>query len=160
MIGKIGQNCSVLPLVAVLALIANNSAQAAQNVLGNPSLIEVFITTDLTVVGVIDSLSESGKLNLQVFELDGIQRIEARLSKGLSADPDKSRRVVLKRFQRLHEEDRKLLRNAAMGLVKAAQYGVDRHPAIVFDGKVVVYGIPNIRLALFQYQQWQEGQKP
>ncbi len=141
-------------------LLASNSAQAAQNVLGNPSLIEVFTTTDLAVAGVIDSLSESGKVNLQVFELDGIQRIEARLSKGLSADPDKSRRVVLERFQRLREEDRKLLRNAAMGLAKAAQYGVDRYPAIVFDGKVVVYGTTDVRLALFQYQQWQEGQKP
>ncbi len=143
-------------------LVANNSAQAAQNVLGSPSLIEVFTTTDLTVAGegVKESLSESRKLNLQVFELDGIQRIETMLSKGLSVDPDESRRVVLERFQRLREEDRKLLRNAAMGLVKAAQYGVDRYPAIVFDGKIVVYGTTDVRLALFQYQQWQEGQKP
>ena len=162
MIGKIYPNLSALPLLAVLTLIGNNSVQAAQNALGNPSLIEVFTTTDLPVAGegVKESLSESRKVNLQVFELDGIQQTEARLSKGLSADPDKSRRVVLDRFQRLREEDRRRIRSAAMGLAKASQYGVDRYPAIVFDGEVVVYGISDVHLALLHYHQWQEGRKP
>ena len=162
MIGKIYPNLSSLPLLAVLTLIGNNSVQAAQNVPGNPSLIEVFTTTDLPVAneGVKESLSESGKVSLQVFELDGIQRIESRLSKGLSADPDKSRRVVLDRFQRLREEDRRRIRSAAMGLAKASLYGVDRYPAIVFDGVAVVYGTTDVHLAMFQYQRWQEGRKP
>ena len=33
------------------------------------------------------------------------------------------------------------LENAAIGLVKAMQYGLDRYPAIVFDGQFVVYGM-------------------
>ena len=105
-------------------------------------------------------LSESGKVNLQVFELDGIQQMEDRLSKGLSADPIESRRVVLERFQQLRRGGHKRIRNAATGLAKATQYGVDRYPAIVFDGALVVYGVTDIHSALFQYHQWQVGQNP
>lgn len=161
-IGNMCPNHSLLPLVVVLTLISGDASQAAQNTFVNPSLIEVLTTTDLPVVGesVTESLSESGKVNIQVYELDSIQRVEADLSRGLSADPHESRRVALERFQRLREEDLRRIQNAAIGLTKAAQYRVDRYPAIVFDGEVVVYGIPDVRLALFQYQQWLEGQKP
>jgi integrating conjugative element protein (TIGR03757 family) len=43
-----------------------------------------------------------------------------------------------------------------MGLAKAMQYGIDRYPTIVFDGKYVVYGVANVREALQQYRKWQE----
>jgi hypothetical protein len=43
------------------------------------------------------------------------------------------------------------------GLVQAMQYGIDRYPAIVFDGKAVVYGITDVRAATQRYQQWQAG---
>ena len=159
---SIDVSSNITVLTYVHPLTAKSAIVLPRVELGNPNPIEVFTTTDLTVAGegVKDSLSESGKVNLQVFELDGIQRIEARLPKDLSDDPDESRRVVLERFQRLREEDRKKLRNAEIGLTKASQYGVDRYPAIVFDGVVAVYGITDVRLALFQYRQWQEGQKP
>ena len=48
--------------------------------------------------------------------------------------------------------------NAAKGLVQAMQYGIDRYPAIVFDGKAVVYGITDVRAATQRYQQWQAGE--
>ena len=144
-----------MSLIAVLTLVGSNSAKAAQNVSANPSLIEVFTSTDLPIAGggVKALLSESGKVNLQVFELDGIQQMEDRLSKGLSADPIESRRVVLERFQQLRRGGHKRIRNAATGLAKATQYGVDRYPAIVFDGALVVYGVTDIHSALFQYHQ-------
>jgi integrating conjugative element protein (TIGR03757 family) len=44
------------------------------------------------------------------------------------------------------------------GLVQAMQYGIDRYPAIVFDGKAVVYGITDVRAATQRYQQWQAGE--
>ncbi|MCP4040978.1 MAG: DUF1525 domain-containing protein, partial [Gammaproteobacteria bacterium] len=43
---------------------------------------------------------------------------------------------------------------------KAMQYGVDRIPAIVFDGKVVVYGMTNLKAALDHYRTWRVGTRP
>lgn len=96
---------------------------------------------------------------LHVYELDGIQRMEAKLSEGLTADPEQSKQVVLQRFQQLHEDDRARMQRAAMGLAKAMQYGINRYPAIVFDGDVAIYGVTDIGEALHRYQQWQEGRK-
>ena len=148
--------------IASLGFVGSSSAKAAQNVSANPGLIEVFTSNDLLVTGEGDkaSISQFSKVNLQIFELDGIQQIEGRLSQGLSADPVESRQVVLERFQQLTHRDLKRVRNAATGLAKAAQYGVDRYPAIVFDGAFVIYGITDIHSALIHYQQWQAGQKP
>ena len=35
------------------------------------------------------------------------------------------------------------------------QYGIDRYPAIVFDGQAVVYGLTDIYAAYQLYQRWQ-----
>lgn len=148
--------------IATLTFGGSSSAKAAQNVIAHPGLIEVFTSTDLPIVGEDDkaSISKFSKVNLQIFELDGIQQIENRLSRGLSSDPVESRQVVLERFQQLTHGDRIRVRSAATGLAKAAQYGVDRYPAIVFDGAFVVYGITDIHSAFIHYQQWLVGQKP
>ncbi len=142
-------------------LIASNVAQAAQHVVVQPYLIEVFTTTDMPITGeaAINRQSDYKEIKLQIYELDGIQRIEAKLSKGLTADLEQSKRIVLQRFQRLDEAARVRVQRAAMGLAKAVQYGVDRYPAVVFDGEVVIYGVADIREALHRYQQWREGGK-
>ncbi|MEA2093693.1 MAG: DUF1525 domain-containing protein [Pseudomonadota bacterium] len=44
-----------------------------------------------------------------------------------------------------------------MGLARALQYGIDRYPAIVFDGQLVVYGVTELGQALHQYYHWQGG---
>ncbi len=124
-------------------------------------LVEVFTTTGLevqweSVSGTNEALKN---IDVQSYELDGIQRFEAQLSSNLPADPDQSKRVVLQRFQQLREEDRTWMQRAAMGLAKAMQYGIDRYPAIVFEGKTVVYGVTYIGDAVQRYRQWQEGQK-
>ena len=49
-------------------------------------------------------------------------------------------------------------KNAAFGLAKAVQYGVDRYPAIVFEGRAVVYGVTDLVEALNRYEAWQREQ--
>jgi integrating conjugative element protein (TIGR03757 family) len=39
------------------------------------------------------------------------------------------------------------------------QYGIDRYPAIVFDGHAVVYGVTDVQAATRIYEQWQEEGK-
>jgi len=128
---------------------------------GVPRLIEVFTATGLPVIHDISSaqLLRTAKVVLQFYDLDGIQRLEVRLSVSLTADPEQSKRVVLRRFQQLLEEDRIRMQRAAKGLAKAMQYGIDRYPAIVFDGETAIYGVTNINEALSRYQTWREGGK-
>lgn len=123
--------------------------------------MEIFTTTDSSVAGeaAISQHPDYRNTELQTYNLDGIQRVEAKLSQGLTSDPEQSKRVVLQRFQQLQEEDRAQMQRAAMGLTKALQYGVDRYPAIVFDGEVAIYGVTDIGEALHRYQQWQAGRK-
>ena len=158
----IGNRCSirfVLPIATLLALPAAAAAQAGHPVEAHPHLVEIFTTTESPVTGgsAINKQAVHGGAEFHVYEMDGIQRVEAQLSKDLTADPEQSRQAVLRRFQQLHEEDRARMQRAAMGLAKAMQYGIDRYPAIVFDGEVSIYGVTDIGEALDRYQQWREG---
>ena len=143
-------------------LLAASAAQASQNGAGNPHLVEVFTTTEFPVSGetVINQQSGNREAGLYVYELDGIQRIETELSRDLSADPEQSKRIVLQRLQKLGAADRAQMQRAAMGLAKAVKYGVDRYPAIVFDGQMVVYGVTDLEAALQYYRAWWEGSQP
>jgi len=67
---------------------------------------------------------------------------------------------VQDRFQHLDRATSDSLRQSAVGLAKAMQYGIDRIPAVVFDGQAVVYGVTDISAALAHYQAWQSGKRP
>ena len=159
----IGNTHSISPVVLILVVYGfpPGIAQAVQNEAENPHLVEVFATSGSAITRDADlPRPGSGVIELQIYELDGIQRVEAKLSQGLTADPEQSKRVVLQRFQQLREEDRAQMQSAAMGLAKAMQYGVDRYPAIVFDGQAVVYGITDVQTALAHYRVWRrEGKR-
>jgi integrating conjugative element protein (TIGR03757 family) len=159
MIGNTYSIRFVLPVSIILAFLAAGVAQANQNGVEYPRLVEVFTTADSPVNGVTALNTQPGywEIEFHIYELDAIQRIEAKLSKGLTADPKQSKRVVLQRFHQLPDENRAQLQRAAMGLAKAMQYGVDRYPAIVFDGVVLIYGVTDIREALHRYKQWRQG---
>lgn len=144
---------------ALLVLMAAATVHADQNRAGHPHIIEVFTSTDLPITGAatINPDAALSKTELQIYELDGIQRFEAQLSSNLPTDPDQSKHIALQRIQQLDEANRAQMQRAAVGLSKAVQYGVDRYPAAVFDSTAVVYGVTNIHTALLHYQQWREG---
>jgi len=96
--------------------------------------------------------------NTTVYNIERIAHLQQALSKDLPSDPEKAKQLVLARFQRIDTQLSHELENAANGLVQAMQYGIDRYPAIVFDGKAVVYGITDIRAASQVYRQWQAGE--
>ena len=142
----------------MLGVITPTSAAAGQAD-GLPRTIEVFITTDRPLEGMTGTGSHlllSG-VDVQVYRLDGIDRVESALSRELPADPDTARRVALGRIQRLDAQARESLRRSAVGLAKADQYGIDRTPAVVFDGEAVVYGVADLRQAVGHYHQWRQG---
>lgn len=147
-------------LAPFLCSIAFDSVDAAP--IYYPAQVEVFTTTNLKVV---DDLANTvkewpQKTGLQVYELNSIHLVEAELSRELTADPDQSKRLIMQRIQVLGDQTRARMQRSAIGLVRAMQYGIDRFPAIVFDGQVVVYGVSDLQVALAYYQAWQAGDIP
>ena len=129
----------------------------------NPSpVIEMFISAQYPLV---ENDAKRAGSHLQVpevtvYEIDGIQSAERDLSLNLSAEPQQAKQIALQRIQSLDEKTRLKMQLAAQGLAKAMQYGVDRYPAVVFDGEAVVYGVTDLTVALAQYQVWKTGRKP
>ena len=122
----------------------------------------MFSTTDIQLDGTpsfFDSKNLS-EIELQIYQLDGIQRFEAKLSSNLPTDPNRSKQIAVQRIQQLDEQTMAAVQNAAVGLAKAMQYGIDRYPAIVFDGKAVVYGLTDLNSALDHYRTWRAGVQP
>ena len=128
----------------------------------HPDVIEVLTTTEVPVNGevAINQQLDTREIELHIFELDGIQRIEAKLSKDLSADPEHARRMALRRIGQLDEAAQTRMQRAATGLAKAVQYGIDRYPAIVFNGQGVIYGLTDLDTAFQYYWVWQTRGRP
>jgi integrating conjugative element protein (TIGR03757 family) len=120
--------------------------QAGERTLLKEPTIEVFTDSRRQVV--------SGNDNTTVFVIDRINRLQQELSDDLPADSESAKKLVLKRYQRMDMQLSTELENAAKGLVQARQYGIDRYPAIVFDGQAVVYGLTDINAATRLYQRW------
>ena len=129
----------------------------------NPSpVIEMFISAQYPLV---ENDAKRAGSHLQVpevtvYEIDGIQSAERDLSLNLPLEPQLSKQVALQRIQSLDAQTRSRMQLAAQGLAKAMQYGVDRYPAVVFDGEAVVYGITDLDVTLEQYRVWQTERRP
>jgi integrating conjugative element protein (TIGR03757 family) len=68
--------------------------------------------------------------------------------------------MALQRIQHLDAQIRSRMQSSAQGLAKAMQYGIDRYPAVVFDGQAVVYGVTDLQAAIGHYQTWRAGGRP
>ncbi len=133
---------------------------ADQHQQNQPHVIEAFTSVKYPIVDTRGIGNKSRGLEITVYEIDGIESMERDLSIDLPADPEKSKRIALHRIQHLDDQTRTKMQMAAQGLAKAMQYGVDRYPAIVFDGQAVVYGVTDVQIALAHYRTWRrEGKR-
>ena len=136
-----------LLLTGTLCSSVQASEIAIEQAIGQDPTIEVFIDSSLQIV--------SGNDHQIVYLIDRIYKLQEELSIDLPADPESAKSLALQRFQRMNTQLSRELENAAKGLVQAMQYGIDRYPAIVFDGQAVVYGLTDIPAATQLYQRWQ-----
>ena len=123
---------------------------------GDALVIEVFTTSEQPVVGAEHERLRTATMT--TYAVDGLERFESGLSEGLPADPEVAKAAALRRIQHLDDARMAPAKNAAFGLAKAVQYGVDRYPAIVFDGRAVAYGVTDLVQALERYEAWQREQ--
>jgi integrating conjugative element protein (TIGR03757 family) len=88
-----------------------------------------------------------------IYYVDGISQVENFLSAGLPKDPGAAESIVKDRWGRLGREGNQRLQHAGVGLGRSVQLGVNRAPAIVFDGKAIVYGVTDVAQALEIYRR-------
>lgn len=139
------QGCVITALlVLVLILSAGKPVRA-----GEAPHIEVFVTEEFLPLAATQGAT--------VYVIDGLSRIEAGLSRDLPADPKAAKALVLEHFARMEAGQGPQLENAAQGLARAMHYGIDRYPAIVFNGQAVVYGLTDLDAASRFYRKWQKA---
>ena len=125
-------------------------------------VIEVFTSARYPVVET-DATGSGSHLQgpvITVYEIDGIQSVERDLSLNLPVEPQPSKQIALQRIQNLDEQTRSRMQASATALAKAMQYGINRYPAIVFDGQAVVYGVTDLQVALAHHESWRTELRP
>lgn len=149
LIGLFSVSCSALGVTTVAAAVPTDL----------PASIEVFTTLDQQPTG-LKALSADARWEMRVFVLDGIHRLEAKLSQDLPADGRLAEREVLRRLQALDKDWQLRIKASAEALMRAMELGVERYPAIVFDEALVAYGVTDLPAAIAQYRQWRDRHWP
>ena len=142
-------------LAAVLMLAAAGCAYAEERGREMAPLIEVFTTAQNPIQEhtAPDAPHES-RGHYTRYDIDHISLLQQALSHGLPPEPAHAKQQVLQRLQVMDASLSQPLENAGRGLAQAMAYGIDRLPAVVFDGRAVVYGVTDIDEALAQYHRW------
>ena len=156
---KISEHSFRVQLVWLVFLVLfAHTTFAGPSGLTPPRLIEVFTSAKYPIAKPAGSNLQGSEIT--VYEIDGIQSVEHNLSLNLPVEPQQSKQIALQRIQALDDQARARMQHSAIGLAKAMQYGVDRYPAVVFDGQAVVYGTTDLQAARVHYQAWRTEVKP
>lgn len=101
----------------------------------------------------VSSLPVSAPADVPVYQIDRLRGIEAELSAGLPADPQQAAKIAQARIRARGDELERDALAAGTGAGLALHYGIDRVPAIVFDGRYVVFGERSVEAALAHWRQ-------
>jgi len=127
-------------------------AMLAASAASQPPSIEVFTTARYPI-------ATASTPAVLVYNLDLPTLIEAELSTRLPQDREAAAQLASAELQGAWRKSAETLTEAYQGLFKARQYGLDKLPAIVFDGKAVVYGVTDLQAALAHYRHRQERRR-
>lgn len=133
------------PLACFLMLVAAVAAAtpaAAQVQVVEVKRVEVFANSAMVL---------TNTQGATVYRLDGLQLLQDELSQGLPGDPAKAAQLAQQRMQAMGAALQERASNAATGIGLAAQYGVDRMPAVVINGQAVVFGVTDVAEAVRLY---------
>ena len=134
--------CLAACRIALTGALFTGALHAAQTV----PRVEVFTDRDhpVTHYGVYPQAT--------IYRLDALARAEAHLSEGLPVDEQAALAQAKARLATQPDLNDMLL-EAGEGLTRAwLDYGLDRYPAIVFDGRQVIYGITDLAVARRLYE--------
>ena len=132
--------------IGILLAVATLSCASALAQVSVPpartSPVEVFTNSGILLTNIGEA---------KVFYMDGLQQLQDALSQGLPGDPERAAEIARQRAKAMGSALQTRAMNSAEGMTRAAYYGVNKVPAIVFDGRVVVYGVTDIAQARLLY---------
>lgn len=140
----------------MLAVACGVLALAVASVAGaeDVSTIELFVSAATPVS--LNTFESRTSSSVAVYPIDALEELQNTLSRDLPADPEAAKPLALAGLERVGANQMAQLKSASLGLAKAYQYGLDRYPAVVFDGRAVVYGVTDLAEALAIYTTWRE----
>jgi len=141
-----------LAAVGLALILAATSSARAEGV----STIEIFAAADAPVT--LTPVERQTSVSVAVYAIDAFAELQSTLSRDLPADPEAAKALALSRIEGLDTDRMAQLKSASLGLAKAYQYGLDRYPAVVFDGRALVYGVTDLTEALAMYASWRKEQ--
>ena len=132
-----------LSLALMILVLRPDQAEAIDSL---PRTVEVFVDTAASIEGQSDPRLRNASVS--IYRVDGVATLERQLSDGLPNNEEAAKAQAISRLDRIAAADRDRAKEAALGLLLVLRYGVDRYPAIVFDGRVIVYGMTDLGAAL------------
>ncbi|MFV0277182.1 MAG: TIGR03757 family integrating conjugative element protein [Parahaliea sp.] len=96
---------------------------------------------------------------VSIILLDAAAKTEAELAFGLPADPQRAATIVRQRLEGGGAEFQAQLATAYQGVVDAWHLGITRTPAVVVEGRYVVYGDPNVTRAVTTIESYRRAQQ-
>ena len=117
--------------------------------------VDVFVSDKTPIAAGAESQSLSAIGKLELWNLDDMERFNARLAVNLPRDITEASRIVAERAMNLSSEEQALLSRAANGQTRADGLHVERLPAVVINELHVYYGAPSIEAALQRYRSGQ-----
>lgn len=89
-----------------------------------------------------------------MYIVDAMNILTQRLSVGLPANQTEAARIAMQRINALTPQDKQAMHSASTAQIRAAEYKITKTPAIVFDGKAVLYGMNDVEQARVVYRAW------
>jgi integrating conjugative element protein (TIGR03757 family) len=111
-----------------------------------PLLVEVF-TAGAAPVEAAASLP-GARVIVHRIDTGALARLATDLGDGLPADPAAAETAARQRLRDHRPRIEQEVQAAIAGLARAAELGLDRYPAVVVDGRTVVYGETDVARAV------------
>lgn len=93
-----------------------------------------------------------------LYIVDAMNIYTQRLSVGLPPNKAVAAQMATQRLKALTPQDKQMMHIASTARVRAAEYQITKTPAIVFDGKAVLYGLNDVEQARAVYRAWRAQQ--
>lgn len=131
-----------------------------------PKSIEIFTRADVPVRGIelVRQRLQDKQVSVVYYDLDAPRAFEDQLGADLPKEgkisPEMQQAIKRQLAQKLQaigqEQLQALLHKHYQGSFIARRYQIDRYPAVVFDGKSVVYGVEDLTQAWGYYHRWKQ----
>ncbi len=116
--------------------------------------IEV-ITSDAYPISELNQIQKQG-ISVRIYNLEDGKRMVSQLEANLPKGEQAAKKAMALRIKKLGDHAlKKKFSDAFQAIIIGTQYGLTRHPAVVFNhGQAVVYGVTDLTHALTLYRHW------